>query len=218
MSSFSQLAVADKMVLRSSSTSPFGRKVRMALHLLGLADRYDLVMASTVDEADSLRDQNPLGKIPCLVLPDGPILFDSRTIVEYLCDQVPGQTLFPTDPLDLALARTQVVLADGIADAALLMVYEGRFRAPEQSSDVWLAHQRGKIVRALAHFAANPPALTPHLSAASVSLCCALGYLDWRNPVAWRPDFPTLVAWLDAFEADHPDLAAMRPTAPQGVA
>ncbi|QJR20509.1 glutathione S-transferase [Pelagibacterium halotolerans] len=206
------------MVLRSSSTSPFGRKVRMVLHLLGLADRYDLVMASTVDEADTLRDQNPLGKIPCLILPDGPILFDSRTIVEYLCDQVSGQTLFPTEPLELALMRTDVVLADGVADAALLMVYEGRFRGPEQRSDIWLAHQRGKILRALNHFATNPPVLDPHLSAAAVSLSCALGYLDWRNPVDWRPEFPTLVAWLDTFEARHPDLAAMRPTASQGAA
>ena len=57
-------------VLRSTLTSPFGRKVRMAAAVLGLTDRYRLVPADTLDETDTLRQQNPLGKLPCLLLED----------------------------------------------------------------------------------------------------------------------------------------------------
>lgn len=204
--------LADRMVLRSSMTSPFGRKVRMALHVLGLDDSVTVEMASTVDENDTIRDQNPLGKIPCLLLADGSPLFDSRTIVEFLSALAPGQTLFPSSPLDLARERTAVVLADGIADAALLMVYEGRFREPEQVSDIWLGHQRGKVLRGLSHFEGSLPSLQSGLTASGISLCCALGYLDWRQPVEWRREFPGLVAWLADFEARFPALAAMRPS------
>ena len=64
-------AVPEKFVLRSTLTSPFGRKVRMAVDVLGLSDRVTLQPANTLDENDTLRLQNPLGKMPCLLLADG---------------------------------------------------------------------------------------------------------------------------------------------------
>lgn len=201
----------ERMVLRASLTSPFGRKVRMAAILLGLADGIDIVFASTTDAADTIRTQNPLGKIPCLLLETGATLYDSRVIAAYLCALVPGQTLLPLDPRARALEETRTVLADGIADAGLLLVYEDRFRAPEQRSEIWVEHQRGKIERALPILAADlPPAGSPTLS--SLALASALGYLDWRKQMDWRPAFPALVGWLAAFERLNPALAA---TAPQ---
>ena len=74
----------EKFVLRSTLTSPFGRKVRMAIELLGLGDRITLVPANPLDEKDTLRQQNPLGKMPCLVLSDGTSIYDSGVIIDYL--------------------------------------------------------------------------------------------------------------------------------------
>src|SRR3569623_209347 len=139
-------------VLRSTLTSPFGRKVRMAAAVLGLSGRYRLEPADTLDEADTLRQQNPLGKLPCLLLADGTALYDSRVIIEFLQEQAGTDGLVPRSGLARYTALTRAVLADGVTDAALLMVYEGRFRAPATHSARWLAHQRGKIVRALAVF------------------------------------------------------------------
>jgi len=51
-------------VLRSTLTSPFGRKVRMAAEALKLSDRIAVIPADLQDETDTLRTQNPLGKIP----------------------------------------------------------------------------------------------------------------------------------------------------------
>src|SRR5580658_6529321 len=72
------------LILRSSPTSPFGRKVKLAAAVLELSDRIEVVAADTNDPEETLRLQNPLGKIPTLILEDGRAFYDSRVIVEYL--------------------------------------------------------------------------------------------------------------------------------------
>ena len=178
----------------------------MVIDILGLVPDIVVVPADTLDESDTLRDQNPLGKMPCLLLPDGTALFDSRVIIDYLQHFAGSEQFCPAQGELRYRLLTRATLADGIADAALLMVYEGRFREPGSHSERWLAHQAGKIRRALAAFERDlPDAETTDI--VSISLACALGYLDWRKPVAWRPDFPRLVAWLDAFAAREPAYA-----------
>lgn len=203
----------DMFVLRSTLTSPFGRKVRIAIDVLGLSQRITVVPADTLDEADSLRQQNPLGKLPCLLLADGTVLYDSGVIIEFLQELAGGERLLPLHGLDRYKALTLATLADGVTDAALLMVYESRFREPDTHSQRWLAHQRGKITRALAAFEASPP--DPNKTdMATIALACAFGYLDWRKPVEWRPDHPRLVQWLEAFTAHEPAYARTRAPAP----
>ena len=70
--------------VRTSLGSPFGRKVRLAVSILGLDGKLAIEPASTQDDAASLNTQNPLGKVPVLVLDDGSAIFDSPVILEYL--------------------------------------------------------------------------------------------------------------------------------------
>ena len=112
-----------KFVLRSTLTSPFGRKVRMALEVLGLADRVTMVPANPLDENDTLRQQNPLGKMPCLVCPDGSTVYDSGVIIEYLQELSGGKRLLPVRGSARYKALTRARLADGIMDASILVVY-----------------------------------------------------------------------------------------------
>ena len=198
-----------EMVLRTTLTSPFGRKVRIAAHALGLADRIRIQEANTLDEGDTLRQQNPLGKMPCLLLADGTILHDSPVIIEYL-DWVSGKhRLVPADGPERYVALTCAALADGVLAAALLMVYEYRFREASQVSQRWLDHQRGKVSRGLAAFAAAPPD-PARTDIRSIGLACALGYLDWRKPVEWRSEHPGLVEWLDRFSEHEPAFESTR--------
>ena len=150
-------AEIEKFILRSTLTSPFGRKVRMAAEVLGVDGRIVLVPADTLDEGDTLREQNPLGKLPCLLLPDGTVLYDSRVIIEFLQETAGTERLMPRAGVARYRALTGAALADGIADAALLMVYEDRFRDAAMHSPRWLAHQRGKIMRGLSAFEAALP-------------------------------------------------------------
>src|SRR5262252_3320994 len=151
------MAASDTFVLRSTFTSPFGRKVRMAIEVLGLGNRVTTTPADPLDENDTLRQQNPLGKMPCLVLPDGSTIYDSGIIIEFLQDVAGTDRLLPLRGAERFKALTLSRLADGIIDAALLVVYEGRFRPDLPHSPRWLSHQRGKIRRGLAAFEAAPP-------------------------------------------------------------
>lgn len=190
-------------MLRSTLTSPYGRKVRIAADVLGVAERLTVVPAHTLDSADTLREQNPLGKMPCLLMSDGMSIYDSAVIIEFLQEVAGSERLLPARGAGRIAALTLATLADGITDAALLMVYERRFREPDQVSDRWLAHQRDKVLRAMTAFEAAPPD-PARTDVVSISLSCALGYLDWREPLAWRPLYPRLAAWLDQFAACEP--------------
>jgi glutathione S-transferase len=201
-----------KFVLRTSLTSPFGRKVRIAAEVLGLTNRIKIELADTQNEHDTLRRQNPLGKMPCLLLEDGSAIYDSRVIIEFLQEIAGSNQLIPANGHARYHALTRATLADGIADAALLIVYETRYRPPmpPEHSERWLKHQHGKIARALADFERAPPN-SAHTDIVSISLSCALGYLDWRKPVEWRPHHPNIVAWLGKFTEHTPSYARSRP-------
>lgn len=194
----------ENFVLRSTVTSPFGRKVRMAVDILGLNDRVNLVPADPLDETDTLRAQNPLGKMPCLVSPSGSTIYDSGIIIEYLQDVAGSDRLLPLRGTERYRALTLSRLADGIMDASILVVYESRFRPDAAThSPRWLGHQRGKITRGLDAFEQAPP--DPKKSdIVAIGLSCALGYLDWRKQVDWRPAYPRLVDWLKQFSAHEP--------------
>ena len=191
------------LVLRSSPASPFGRKVKIAAAILGLADRIEIVNADTNDANDSLRRQNPLGKIPTLILEDGSALYDSRVIVEYLDGLAGGGKIIPAAPGPRFTALTRQALADGIMDAALLQVYEARFREPREHVAKWLDHQAAKVERSLKDLEAAPPEGDAR-DVGAIALACALGYLDLRFAGRWRAAHPALVAWLDAFARGVP--------------
>ncbi|HZW47473.1 MAG TPA: glutathione S-transferase family protein [Microvirga sp.] len=200
------------LVLRSSAASPFGRKVKIAASLLGLMDRIQIVDADTMSPEDNLRQQNPLGKIPTLVLENGETLYDSRVIVEYLDFLAGGGRIVPAGEARFVALREQA-LADGIMDAALLQVYEGRFRPEDKHEPKWVNHQAGKVQRGLAYAEAHLSTPAAELHVGHLALACALGYLDLRFAGRWRETHPKLVAWLADFEARVPAYAKTRVTA-----
>jgi glutathione S-transferase len=201
------------MILRSSPPSPFGRKVKLALGILGLEKDVTIEKADPTDANDSIRTQNPIGKIPALIIEDGTVLYDSPVILEYLDHRAGGGKIVPKDMGARMKALTLQALCDGILDAGILLVYEGRWRPPEMAVQKWLDHQTGKVVRALDVLEANPPALTAIPDVGQITLACALGYGDLRFGGKWRDGHPKLVTWLDAFAAKVPAFEATRVTA-----
>jgi glutathione S-transferase len=197
------------LILRSSPPSPFARKIRIGAAILGLTNRIEVVQADTNDPEEPLRRQNPLGKIPTLVLEDGTALFDSRVILEYLDFLTGGGRIVPSAPGPRLAALTMQALADGLIDAAILQVYETRFRDAERYSAKWLDHQAGKVTRALAALESSPPAEGGR-DVGAISVACALGYLDLRFNGRWREGHPKLVRWLETFAAGVPAFAATR--------
>jgi glutathione S-transferase len=199
------------VTLRTSLGSPFGRKARIATSVLGLDGKIKVEPASTQDDNDPLVQQNPLGKVPVLILDDGSALFDSPVLLEYLDVLAGGGRILPKDNKARFEALRLQALADGILDAGILVVYEGRYRPPEMAVKGWLDRQSGKIARAVAALEQSPPSLGSPPTVGEITVACALGYLDFRFKGEWRKSNPRLVAWLDNFSARVPAFAATVP-------
>ena len=195
------------MILRSTPPSPFGRKVRLAASVLGISGDIKVEPADPNDANDSIRQQNALGKIPTLVLEDGTTLFDSRVIVEYLDHRAGGGKIIPQESKARFAALRLQALADGMTDAQILLVYEGRFRPPEHHVKKWTDYQADKIKRGLTALEADPPSLDPLPNVGQIALACFLGHRDLRFAGDWRAAHPKLVAWLDRFAAKVPAFA-----------
>jgi glutathione S-transferase len=187
------------MILRSTPSSPFARKVRIAVAVLGMADKIAVQETDLNDPADSIRKQNPLGKIPALVLNDGATLYDSRVILDYLDHLAGGGRIIPRDaPARYDALRLQA-LCDGALDASVLIVYEGRYRKENQRVQAWVDRQADKVKRTLDALEATPPPLDALPNVGQIALACLLGYCDLRFAGDWRKTHPKLVAWLDKF-------------------
>jgi glutathione S-transferase len=192
------------MILRSAGASPFARKVRIAISLLGLDSKIEIRNADTTDPNEVLRQQNPLGKIPVLIAEDGKAYYDSRVIVEYLDHYAGGGKIVPADPQARLEALRLQALCDGVSDACLLIIYEGRYRPPEMRVEKWVELQAGKVTRGLRALEAAPPPIDKIPNVGQIALACLLGYRDLRFDGSWRKDHPRLVAWLDRFAAQVP--------------
>ena len=191
--------------------SPFARTVWVTLIETGQIDEVALVETQATPTAPDPRRiaVNPLGKIPALVRPDGPALYDSRVICRYL-DARARAGLYPEGRLWEVL--TLEALAHGIMEAAVLMVYEHRCRPSDLVSDDWLSAQWAKVERALDAVEDRWMAhLTGRLTMAQIALACAIGYLDFRHAGRdWRQGRDALAAWERAF-AERPAMAETRP-------
>jgi glutathione S-transferase len=144
---------------------------------------------------------NPLGKIPTLERAGGPALYDSRVICRYL-DDLAGGRLYPEKPR-LWETLTLEATAHGVAEAAVLMVYEERLRPEEARSEAWVEGQWAKVARALDALEARWMShLAGPLDMGQIATGCALGYLDFRHGRRdWRAGRPALAAWEAKFAA-----------------
>jgi glutathione S-transferase len=202
------------MKLMSSPLSPYGRKVKIAMIMKGVADKIEVVTTDTnPGDSVALNTANPLGKIPCLITDSGTAIFDSHVICEYLDSLAPAPVLFPRAGAERWKTLVLGSLADGILDAALLLVYEKRFRPEQMWHAPWQARQNAKIDRALDQLEQSPPAWGASPDYGHLTLACALGYLDFRHEGKWRAGHPKLVAWLDGFAKAVPAFEVTRPKA-----
>jgi glutathione S-transferase len=206
-----QAEISRNMILHSYPSSPYARKLRIAIQLLGLADRVKTRDADVNDPADPLRRDNPLGKVPALLLENGSGLYDSPVILEYLDHLAGGGRIIPREPEARFTALTLQALCDGALDASLLVLCEGWYRTPEQRVARWLDRHAGKVERALATLEAAPPALSGTPNVGQIALACLLGYRDFRFDGTWRETHPRLHAWHDAFAATVPAFASTTP-------
>jgi glutathione S-transferase len=199
------------MKLHWSPRSPFVRKVMIVAHERGLVDSITCVrtIAETARPHAELMRDNPLSKIPTLVLTDGTVLYDSAVICEYL-DALDGASkLFPPDFTARMVALRRQALADGLLD---LLVLNRNERARTQPSDLHLKSAAVRTAAVLDHLEREAEALmaTP-FDIGHIAIGCALSYLDFRYAENdWRKGRSQIADWYEVFAA-RPAVRATHP-------
>ena len=182
------------MKLLYTPNSPYARKVR----IVALEKHIDLALQEVVlaDPDCPVSNHNPLGKVPVLVLDDGDNLYDSRVIVEYIDNHAPGTHLIPQDNSSKIWVRRWEALADGVCDAAIAAMLEGR-RPPEQQSQAIIDKQLDKVMRGLEvlnlDITKKKWCVNETFSLADIALGCMLGYVDLRfKQLNWQDNYVNL--------------------------
>jgi glutathione S-transferase len=196
--------------LRYSPASPFVRKVLVFAHETGLAARIELVPTDVWAPDSSIFSDNPLGKVPALVSADGTFI-GSALCCDYLDTLHGGRRLIPVEPGERWRVLQLHALADGIMEAAVARVVEELRRPKALVFQGNLDRQAEKIRRALDAIEPKAATLGERVTLATITLGCALGYLDFRLPLlAWRTGRPALAVWDSVFAA-RPAMKATKP-------
>lgn len=169
------------MKLLYTINSPYARKVRVVA-----AEKHveiDMEAVVLADPACIVKQYNPLGKVPVLILDDGDCLYDSRVIVEYLDNRTPLAHLIPQNNGAKINVRRWEALADGVCDAAVAIMLESR--KPEAMQDeANISKQTAKVNRGLevlnSELTNKKWCVEDTFSLADIALGCLLGYLDFR--------------------------------------
>lgn len=200
-----------KMKLLYSATSPFVRKVSIVLIETGLSDRIENVPTNPWDPQSDLPAQNPIGKVPTLISAQGAEIFDSSVICEFLDNLHAGPKMFPIDAEGRITANQFQSLADGMMDAAVLGFIENSRRPKDCRWGEWSDRQLAAITRSLNWLEERHQALNQTSDIGTISVACALGYLDFRfADLEWRRHHERLAEWFEQFAQRE----SIRATAP----
>ncbi|MGQ0502832.1 MAG: glutathione S-transferase family protein [Panacagrimonas sp.] len=129
--------------------SPFVRRVAVSMNLLGMP--FEHRNWSVGADFERIRQYNPLGRVPTLVLDDGEALAESGAILDFLDQQAgPDRALLPDFGADRQRALQLMAQAVGAAEKGVLMIYEGAFRPAEKRHEPWVARCRTQMEAGLA--------------------------------------------------------------------
>ena len=185
-------------ILYISLRSPFARRIRLALHRLGID--YTEKTVDVFQENPDLIAANPLGLVPTLVTSHGPIT-DSTNILEYLNDTHSG--IWPEDTQTKSNARQASIWAAGIMQSLVLYFQEAKLH--EVPSPRWMK-DHVDAMEATMNFLTNAPESvwftnapkSEGLTQAAWDLCVTLEYMDLRIPeLNWRAKFSNFTPILE---------------------
>jgi glutathione S-transferase len=184
------------VILIGMYDSSYTRRVAIAMALYGLA--FEHRAWSVGRDFDRIREYNPLGRAPTLVLDDGEVLTESSMMLDYLDDTVgPDRALMPATGRARRDAQRLVALATGAIDKAILIALERVFRPVEQHSQAWLTRCRVQVEAARGD---APWLVGEAMTHADIAVACYTTHLREAIPLDLAP-WPALRAHVDRCEA-----------------
>jgi len=188
------------MKLFMAGASPYVRKVRALAVERGLHDRLELIAENPHTRPAELVAANPLSKVPTLIADDGVVHVDSLAICLYLDTLGDKPPLIPLSGPNRWLVAQRHALANGVLDCSVTRRMESQL-APVPDRVAWLERQVQTTARALGRFESTIADFGDTVAVDTLTLACALSYLDFRFPDdAWRASYPRLTAWHAEFD------------------
>ncbi len=192
------------MKIYINKPSPYVRRALIAAHEKNLVDRLDLTPIDPWVDPAELHDQNPIGRLPTLILDDGQPMVESLVIMQYFNEVGDGPDLAGSDRID-ALRRAG--LNQGIIDSSYAAVIENR--RPDGMKWNELVHRQTRVITRTVAAAQ----ISGGFDYGDITLVAALGYLTFRLPdIDWKALRPDLAAWMAGL-ADRPSVALTAPDA-----
>ncbi len=192
------------MILVGQYDSPYVRRVAVSLRVLGFSYRHD--QRSVFGDFDSMRQTNPLGRVPSLVLPDGEVLIDTWAILDWLDQQVgPERALLPAAGAPRRRALRLVALATGAIDKLGALVYERLIRPSAYRWPEWMERCRTQGMGAVEALAREPWQAHDRLDQTEITTACTIGWLRLTGlglvPEGRCPTLDALCARCEALPA-----------------
>ena len=193
-------------------------RVRIALNLKGLVPEeiIEVNLMKGQQRQAEFRAVNPMMAIPALVDGDGPALFESLAIIEYLDETHPNPPLLPRDPRGRARVRglAQIVACDShpLIVPRVREYLEHEFKLAEAARTNWCQHWHTAALTALeAHLAGPATGRYCHGDTITLADIClasqAAGAKFFNVDTARFPNFSRIansLATIDAFARAHP--------------
>lgn len=195
------------MKLLYQTHSPFARKVLVFAHEAGLVDRMTVEHHETSPTKfnPDVFANNPLGKVPVLLRPGLPPLFDSGVICSYL-DTLHGQSSFFPRESELRWNALRIqALAQDMAYAGIAIRWEAERRPPHLRYPKLQAGQERKLVESYA-WLENEMSWDKPIHIGHIALATTLDWLIFRNLPSFR-SHPRLGRWFDA-SVERPSMRA----------
>ncbi len=190
------------MKLLYQTHSPYARKTLVFAHEAGVARHIEVVHHET---SPTLRNErvfaeNPLGKVPVLVRPGLPSLFDSDVICAYLDTLHEGRKLIPSEGEARWHALRVQAVAQGLADAGVAFRWE-TVRRPEPLRYAPLRDGYEQKLLASYDWLERELDINAPIHVGHIAVATCLSWLEFRELPSFREARPRLTAWFDEFAA-----------------
>ena len=182
-----------QLILYNGPTSPFGRKAKVVSLVQEIELEEKII---NVYEANFLDKNNPLRKIPTLIVNDLTII-DSDNICLYFDSITKKNTIFPKENYWQIMSLTSI--ANGLMEAVLERFME-LSRPDNEKSKKFIDKLEMRIVRTIKWFESNWINYSENsLTMDQIAIACALDYTIFRFNDKWKVDNPKLNKWFDSF-------------------
>lgn len=196
------------MLLIGMFDSPFVRRVAISMKMLDVS--FEHAPWSVGRDFERIRQYNPLGRVPTLVLDDGEVLFESGAILDHFDEQLgPKRALLPIAGRERREAWRLIALALGAAEKGREQVYESGFRPQDKRHPPWVERCRAQMDAALVEIArhcerrgAGRWLIGSNMTEADITVACAFTFLcDALQIEEAPPRYASLAAFVNRCEA-----------------